>query len=436
MIPGHAPTPDDSPSDARAWWTVALLVVLGMIAFLDRQVISLLVGPLKADLHISDTQVSLLQGLAFALLYGLFAIPIGQAVDRYSRRWVIFSGVFAWGLAATASGLSNSFAELLAARIFVGLGEAALAPAAYSIISDLFVRRRLALVLSIYSIGSSVGAGLALVITGILIGNIGDGLSLPIFGLLRPWQAVLFLTGLPGLLFCFLIFAIPEPRRTAPGSTTGDAADWAAVWRFLVSRIGFFACHFTGFACMTAIAYATMSWAPSVLNRGYGWPLSRIGFALGVVGVSTSIAGLLLNGALVDRMFARGRPDAHLRYFMVAAPAIALCGAAAAAATNAAAYLLLMVPVLMLSNFAGVSAAAIQLVTPPALRGRVSAIYLMVIALFGIVTGPFLVAWIGDHVVGPDHIQRALGIAYALFGAVACMSFALGRAPMRRALLA
>ncbi|MGI4880032.1 MAG: MFS transporter, partial [Janthinobacterium lividum] len=362
---------------SKPWFTLGLLVLLGAVAFLDRQVISLLVGPIKADLGVSDTQIGLLQGLAFGILYATCAVPIGYAVDRHSRRLVIFFGVLIWGLAASASGLMTSFAGLLVARVFVGMGEAALGPAAYSILSDIFDRRRLALVLSIYSIGSSLGAATALTLVGFLIGVLGHGIDLSVVGQLRPWQSVLFLTGLPGLLFCSLIFVIREPARTTP--LTDAASSWSALRQFISIHKAFFAAHFAGFACMMAIAYAGLAWLPSVLTRGFGWSIGSVGLALGGFTVTTGIFGLLFNGFMADRWFARGYRDAHLRYYAFAAPVIAIFGLTAGLAHGIVPYLLLISPVLILANFAGVSAAAVQIVTPSPIRGKMSALYLMVV---------------------------------------------------------
>lgn len=422
-------------SPIKAWWTVALLVLLGIIAFLDRQIIALLVAPIKADLGISDTQISLLQGFAFALLYATCAVPIGFAVDRYSRRGVIFLGVLIWGLATSASGMVNSFAGLMIARIFVGMGEAALAPASYSILSDLFDRTRLAFALSVYSIGSTIGSASALIIGGILVASVGDGLQLPLIGDLRPWQSVLFLAGLPGIACCFLIFLIPEPRRmhVVPGVVT-QGAGWNALFRFINRHRRFFLCHVMGFACLMANAYASMTWLPSVLQRSFGWSIMDVGVVLGITTAVTGIIGLLANGSIADRLFASGKHDAHLRYYVWAAAVIGIFGLLAPIfGTTAVLYLALMTPGLVLGNFAGVAAAALQIVTPPPLRGKISALYLMLIGLFGLIVGPAAVALVADHLIGPDNLALALGIVIATLMPVAVLFLASGRAAMRAA---
>lgn len=425
-----------SVSPVQAWSTLAVLVLLGMVAFLDRQVISLLVEPIKAGLHISDTQISLLQGLAFGLLYATCGLPIGHLVDHHSRRHVIFFGIMLWGLAASACGLATSFGTLLSARIFVGLGEAALAPASYSILSDLFDKRRLALALSIYSIGSALGSAAALVISSLLIAALPHGFTVPLVGPLASWRAVLFLTGLPALIFGFLIFLVPDPREESGGAARRSGATWADLLGFIGQQRAFFAAHLSGFACLIALAYAGLSWLPTVLIRSFAWPIGEVGLVLGGFTTVTGIAGLLLNGSLVDRLFARGRADAHLRYYLVAAPLMAVGGLAAGFSGSAPLFLAMMILPQILANFGGVAAAAVQIVTPPALRGKMSALYLMIVSLFGLMVGPSAVALLSDHVVGPAHLQLALGIVYALLSPIAGICFALGRGPMRRAVAA
>jgi len=420
----------DSASGFRAWTGVAVLLLLNVVALLDRQIISLLVGPIKADLGISNAQIGLLQGFAFALLYCFAAIPIGWAVDRISRRLVIFVGVFVWGLATVASGLAQSFGALLAARILVGLGEAALAPAAFSILSDLFDRHRLGLVLSIYSMGSVLGAACALAIGTIATATLKDGIDLPLVGQLAVWQSVLVVVGAPGLLLAFLVFAMPEPSRRLGRQ---EEADFAALGRFARHNARFLAGHMAGFGFLIAIAYGTLAWLPTIMQRSFGLSLGATGATLASIIAVTGIGGNLLNGALVDRLFARGHTDAHLCYYAGASIAVAVFAGGSLLAGSAVSFLILFVPVMLFANLYGVAAAAIQIATPARLRGKMSAIYLLVINLFGMIVGPSGVALVGDYLVGSEHLNLALGGLAVILAVLAAVSFKSGLAPMRRA---
>lgn len=200
-----------SVAAVRASATLAILVLLSALSLLDRQILNLMVEPIKRDLALTDFQMGLIQGLAFALFYALAALPLGWAVDRWSRRWVIWSGVTLWSLAASCCGLAQSFGQLLLARLGVGAGEAALNPAAYSLLSDLYPPQKLTSAMSVLMIGSTLGGGLSIAVGGAVIGmaEAGGIFRLPLLGELRPWQFVFIVTGLPGLLAALLAFVIP-----------------------------------------------------------------------------------------------------------------------------------------------------------------------------------------------------------------------------------
>jgi MFS family permease len=191
------------PSSFAAWYSVAVLMLMYIFSFIDRTTISLLVEPMKRDLHISDTQIGMLQGLAFALLYTFLGLPIARLSDRHSRRAIIAGGVFIWSIMATLCGLARSAVQLFMARIGVGVGEAALSPAAYSIITDSFPRSKLGGAFSVYNVGITIGAGTALLVGGIVVGVVsraGATYTLPVFGPVHAWQMVFILTGAPGML--------------------------------------------------------------------------------------------------------------------------------------------------------------------------------------------------------------------------------------------
>src|SRR5271167_3948450 len=160
------------PSSFAAWYSVVVLMLMYIFSFIDRTTISLLVEPMKRDLHISDTQIGLLQGLAFALLYTFLGLPIARLSDRHSRRSIIAAGVFIWSIMAALCGMARSATQLFLARVGVGVGEAALAPAAYSIITDSFPRSKLGSAVGVYNVGITIGAGTALLLGGIVVGAV------------------------------------------------------------------------------------------------------------------------------------------------------------------------------------------------------------------------------------------------------------------------
>ncbi|WP_162986919.1 MFS transporter [Sphingomonas paeninsulae] len=433
-IPQGVADEEAYPNTRVAWTAVGVLLLLYALAFVDRQIISLMVGSVRADLGVSDFQIGLLQGFAFALLYALFGLPLGLAVDRLNRRRVIFVGVIVWAAAATACGLARTFPELLAARLLVGAGEAALAPAAYSMLSDLFPKKRLTLALSIFTIGAQLGASLSLAIGGFIVEAAKDGVTLPILGAVSAWRFAFLVTGLPGLGLAFLVFLIPEPVRRGAGKFSGT---WRELFIFLRTNIRFFACHFLGFSCIMAMAYARLAWLPTYFQRHFGWPVGQIGLVLAVFGFVTGALALPLTGAIVDRWYSRGIADAHFRFYVYGGIVATVCGTACFLMPTPTLFFILAGLATIPLGMAAIAAGAIQIVTPPALRGRMSAIYLLFTGLAALTVGPAIVGVFTDLVFKDDAlIHLSLASSNLVLGPIATLAFILGLAPMRRAVAA
>ncbi len=425
--------PDVSPS--VAWFSIVILLLVAILAYLDRQIISLMVVPIQTSLGISDFQIGLLQGVAFGLFYAVFGIPIGWLVDRYSRRHIIYVGMTLWSLAAAACGLASSYWHLLLARFGVGVGEASLSPAAYSMIADLFPPRRLALALSVFAMGSSIGGALAYMAGGTLIGALESIGTMSIGGLgpFEPWQVVFLCTGLPGILVALLLFLVPEPVRKRR-RVDAERID-SGVIRFLGSNKRYFICHFLGYGLVAVLAYGTAAWAPTMLMRNFGMDVAHVGMALGLISLVSGVSGFLFGGWFVDRWYDRGRKDAHLRYFIFAN----LIGAAAALIAFAfAGSLWVFFPAYVvlhfLQPFTGPAVAHLQMATPNEYRGRVSALFVLVFNLMGMCLGPPSVAFITDFVLhDPMQIHWSLAIMYVSVALASALLFAIGLAPARRA---
>ncbi|MFZ4746075.1 MAG: MFS transporter [Sphingomonas sp.] len=423
------------PKPLVAWGSTGLLMVLFAMAYLDRQIVALMVKPISAEFGVGDFEISLLQGFAFAIFYAICALPLGMAVDRYPRRFIIMGGVLVWSLAAMACGLAESFNQLLFARVMVGAGEAALAPAAYSLLADLFPKRRLTFALSVFMLGATVGAELSLALGGYIMAAAAEGASLPLLGLLPAWRFAFIVTGAPGLIIAFLALLIHEPPRTpAPAGSTGG---WAEVFAFLSSRKLFFFCQMLGFSLVMALVYARFAWHPTFLMRTFGWSITQASYTLATFGLVTTVFALLTGGRLVDAWFGRGVTDAHYRYYVIGGIVLTVCGVAGYLSTDPRWFFAWMVlPALPLAMGA-IGASAVQVTTPPHLRGRVSAIYLLAVALIGMSFGPAVVGYLTEHVFGrPEAIGLALALTFGVLGPVVSVIFYIGRAPMRRAVAA
>jgi MFS family permease len=418
------------PPRWRAWSMVVILMILSAVAFLDRHVIALMVGPIRADLGIDDFQLGLLQGIAFALFYAGFGIPLGWLADRAPRRWIIYVGMTVWSLAAASGALARSFPQLFLARLGVGAGEAALHPAGYSMIADMFPRRRLTTALAVFTSGMAIGGGLALVIGGHLVGYAAakGEIVVPVLGALRSWQFVFLVTGLPGVILAFLVFLIREPARRGLSTVARPP-----LWPFLRSRATMFRGHFGGFAMVMVMGFAAAGWTPTYLMRRFHWEVADVGAALGLLVIFPIIGGVAM-GWFVDRWFHRGRTDAHLRLYMVAAPVSAALFGVAMMMPTAVGFLVFNGLSSSLLALAAIGSGAIQVVTPNALRGQVSAVYGFTINVVGMSLGPMATGFFTDYVFHRDDmVGWAIFCVLALAAPIASLLFWSGCRGMREA---
>ncbi|MBV9510997.1 MAG: MFS transporter [Caulobacteraceae bacterium] len=422
----------------RAWATLSIYLVLYAVAFLDRQVATLLVAPIKADLHVSDSQIGLFQGFAFVGFYVLFALPLGWLADRFSRRLIVFLGITVWSASVIAAGLSRTFNQLLCARFGIGAGEAALAPAANSALSDLFPRERLSAAMAVFSVGAIVGGGISLVLGGLIVGaaNARGPFLAPVIGLVKPWQMVFFAAGVPGLLLGLLIWLAQEPERRG---RSADAAKTAGrgfgpalgfVWR----GRAFFFTHFAAFSLLNLICGSYTTWAPTYFMRSFGWSQQHAGLVLGLIALICGAFGMLFSGFLADHLFRRGLRDAHFRYYVVAALLLGGAGVVMAIWRDPATAVACTIVVYSIAPFIAVCNAALQLTTPNEHRGQVSSLFLMIYNVVGFGAGPLVISSITDFIFRDESkIGLALALNCAVTAPITALVFAFGCRPMRAA---
>jgi MFS family permease len=273
----------DGLRPAAARYVVALLTFAYLFALLDRTVVTLLIAPIQQDLHITDTQFGLLQGLTFGIFYLLGGLPIGWLVDRMSRVRIITVGVAAWSMLTMFSGLASTFKQLFLMRIGVGIGEAALNPTAYSLLADLFPRDKLSRAIAVFSSGAMIGTGLAYAFGGALIHLFGGrpDVTLPIVGTLRIWQVAFLAAGAPGLLLAALMLTLREPSRSG-GERVSGHVPWRALTGFLRLRCTIIFLHFGAFSCLGVLLYSFLTWGPAFLFRSHGLSGGIVGITMGV----------------------------------------------------------------------------------------------------------------------------------------------------------
>lgn len=423
------PTPAADPfafrREAYAWFVAAVLCIGSVVSMIERQVINLLVEPIKADLGISDTQVSLLQGFAFAIFYAALAIPIGRLADVTNRRNVVLAGALLFTMATAACGLAGSFMALFVARTFVGVGEATLVPAGVSILSDYFRRTQLGRAVGMFIGSTYIGSGIALAAIGALLTWLAgrSDIVLPGLGAVADWQFAFIVAAVPGLLFAALLLTLREPPRQQPEA--GEAAERATggeVMAFARANAGFLLPLFLGLPLLAAGQFGLNAWAPTFFIRTYGWTPGDIGPVFGLMVATLSPAGVVAGGWLADRWLAAGRSDANLRVPMLSALTAVPFVASFPLVGDAQLSLLLLAPVMFLGAVPfGAGVAAIPLATPNRMRAQLMAVYLLLANLIGGGAGPWMIAAFTDGVIGdPGQIRwsfAVVGSALLLIGA-------------------
>lgn len=422
----------------RAWYGVFLLLGIYINSFLDRTILTLLIGPVRGSMGLSDSQVGFLIGPAFAIFYTIAGLPLGWLADRVSRRWLIVVGQFFWSIASVSFGLGRSFFQLALARIGVGVGEASLTPAAYSMITDLFPREKLGSALSVYSMGLQVGGGLASLLGGILIGWVGESASytLPIVGERQMWQIVFFLVAAPTLPLTLLVLTtFREPRRRDDERGARDVTSGEFL-RYFRANARAFLCHNVGFGLLALSGLAAFSWMPELFIRVHGWDRAFTGKAIGLNSIVVGVAGLYFGGWLGDRWARLGRTDSKLRVGLAAVAMWLPFGILLPFAPSGALAFALWIPMTFAAAMPwGAAAAAIQELVPNRMRGRATAVYLLVINLIGLGLGPQLLPLVSDHVFRDEmqiHFAMLTVTLAAELGAAILLT--LGLARFRRAL--
>lgn len=421
----HTTGPTRAQSNIYAWYVVLLCMLAYIFSFIDRQILALMIEPIKADLGLSDTQFSLLHGLAFSLFYAFMGLPLAYLADRFSRPKIIAIGVVFWSIATAFCGLSKSFIQLFLSRMGVGVGEAALSPAAYSMFSDMFSKDKLGRAVAVYSIGSFVGGGIAFLVGGYVIGLLKnmDTILIPVFGALKAWQAAFIIVGLPGVFIGLLVLlTVKEPKRkgqrlNAQGEV--EKTSMADAFKFIKKHAQTFKCHYLGFTFYAMALYCLISWSPAFYMRKFGLTPTEAGYMLGSVLLVANILGVFCAGWLNDWFIQKGRKDAPMITGVIGIVGLILPMMIFTQVDQLWLSVVFLVPAMFFASFPmPISTTAMQMLAPNQLRAQISAIFLLISNLVAVGIGTTLVALISDKVF---ENPLMVGTSLSIVGTISCI---------------
>jgi len=418
------------PTTTYAWYVVGLLTLANISSFLDRQILALLIVPIKRDLHLSDTKVSLLMGLSFALFYTLFGIIISRLADSTNRRNVIMGGIALWSLFTSLCAGVKTYNQFFLARMGVGVGEASLSPSAYSMISDYFPKRKLGMALSVFSAGIFLGSGLALTIgSGLVAALPKEGtVTVPLFGEIYHWQKLFLVIGIPGFIISLLMLTVKEPLRKGI-LRTANAQQQKLPLREAFKLVFAHPKTFLGICIGTAftaiVTYGCTAWIPTYFFRTFEWPVAKTGLIFGLVLLAGSVCGILWGGWYADYLENKAVQNGRIRVAIISAIGILVSCFIPLINNPVVVMALLFIPAFFIASPMGASSSAIQALMPNQVRALAAAIFLFLINIIGLGSGPFLVAFFTDSIFKNESlINYSLAATIAIGGIGAIIGYA------------
>lgn len=416
---GHAEPARRWPAPGYSWYMVVLLTIVYIFSFIDRFILGLLIQPIQADLDLTDTQIGLLLGPAFAIFYVLMGLPFGWLADRKRRTFIVAAGLAIWSAATAVSGLARSFVGLFIARMSVGVGEASLSPCAMSLMADCFPKEKRGKPIAFYSMAISLGAGIA-ALTGAAViawATQSDYVSVPGLGDLAPWRVSLLIVGLPGLLLVPLVLFLREPQRTVDTVTSNaQGIGYRAVFSYIRRRPASLFGVVWVFGYVILIGFSS-SWGAAAFARTWGWSPVQYGQAIGILFIVLGPLSVNLGGWMSDRLLQKGHTAAPLLVGLYGVPVMTIAAVVwplMPSAGLALIFLGVMLAAVALSTATGVT--ALLNIIPSNIRGQSVAIYYMATALLGQGLGPLCIGLMNDHVFGYDNLRYSMASLPLIFG--------------------
>lgn len=409
---------DRSVSPAYRGVVLAMLLLVYTFNFLDRQILGILAGPIKAELGLTDTQLGALGGIAFALLYSTLAIPLALLADRTSRTWVITVSLAIWSGFTALCGVANSFTQMFLFRIGVGVGEAGGVAPSYAVISDYFPAHQRARALSIYSLGIPLGSAGGVLLGGYIAQTV-------------EWRTAFIAVGIMGILIAPIFrLVVREPALPVQAA---DAVPVSAVFGILAAKRSFWLLAL-GAACSSMCGYGVAFWLPSLLMRSFGLDIMGAGQFLGGLLLIGGVAGVLLGGFLGDAM--GGKDKAYYAWvpavsYVVGMP-LFVVGVMSSSVTFA--FALFLIPQALVYVWLGPVLTAVQHLVPAHMRASAAASFLLINNLVGLGLGSWSVGALSDALTptyGVEALRYAI-VAALGFYLLAGLFMALGGKALRK----
>lgn len=389
------------------------------LSYVDRTLPMVLIEPIRGEMGLSDTQLALLTGLSFAICYTVMVAPLSWAADRFSRPLVITGGLVIWSGMTVLSGLAQGFWPLFFCRMGVGFGEAALVPAAYALLADLFPSRLAPRGLAIMTLGIPLGISAAFAAGG----GIHDFFETTVATDLSAWRATFIVVGIAGLLLAPFTATMPEPRGGKRGQPRAAGAEAGSFRAFVARTSSFILCFAAALTLINMAVAGSLSWAAPFFARAHGWSVGQAGSAIGAAALGAGLAGAPFAAVAVDMVGRRLRRDAvviFLTVFTVVAIPFAAFGPFAPSPWISLGCIVVLL--LMATGVGAVAPAAMVNTAPPLLRARASAIYVVSVGLVGTGFGPVCYGLFTDYVVGdPAGLPLSLSVVASLLLAAAAI---------------
>ena len=418
------------------WYVVIVLTAVYMLSFVDRTILGMLVGPIQAELGISDTEFGYLTGIAFTIFYVFMGIPLGRLADSWSRRNLVIGGILVWSLFTSVSSLTRSYATLFAARVGVGVGEASLSPSAYSMITDYFPNRKLGVAISVYNMGIFLGISAAFLLGGTVVDLVTrtPETVVPLLGTMASWRVTFLIVGLPGVVFALMMLTVFEPSRRDPGGAAARGMlSLGEVWREVSLRKASLLGISIGMIFQSSQVYALLTWATAAFERVHGWTPGQTGRPLALILLTFGCLGMYAGGLWSDRWLKKGVPEAPLRVGAFAGIGTLLFLAPALLMPSPGWALAFLAPGLFCTALPmGITIAALQRIFPNQARGQVSAVFLFFLNLGGYPLGAIVPGFLNDRFFEDSaRIATAVSLTTGVAAVLMIVSFSLTSRPYR-----